>query len=255
VHSAGGSDRPRAERDRRRLEARKCATTDNGHPRALHREPRQPERHLRREPGKRVRAAGAAPPCKMLARRLGAGQTLSDRVGSLVRSAEPQPGVREQHEEIGLLKDRAHGRASVEEFSHLLDGPVIPLLVDGAPCSQDARAADAWARAGRAALGRSAMRGEASNSLSRAVGLLQGMSPSAHRRVDAGADESRLALACYRRASRWADAVREGLDPDIARFIRDQAAAWQLIANELSSGCGIEPARFARHLAQDRVDN
>jgi hypothetical protein len=53
-----------------------------------------------------------------------------------------------------------------------------------------------------------------------------------------GADESRLASACYRRASRWADAVREGLDPDIARFIRDQAAAWQLIANELAGRGG-----------------
>jgi class 3 adenylate cyclase/predicted ATPase len=44
----------------------------------------------------------------------------------------------------------------------------------------DARAADAWARAGRAALGRSAMR-EAANSLSRAVGLLQGMPSSPER--------------------------------------------------------------------------
>ncbi len=44
----------------------------------------------------------------------------------------------------------------------------------------DARAADAWARAGRAALGRSAMR-EAVNSLSRAVGLLQGMPSSPER--------------------------------------------------------------------------
>jgi len=44
----------------------------------------------------------------------------------------------------------------------------------------DARAADAWARAGRAALGRSAMR-EAANSLSRAVGLLRGMPSSADR--------------------------------------------------------------------------
>ena len=41
----------------------------------------------------------------------------------------------------------------------------------------DARAADAWARAGRAALDRSAMR-EAANSLSRAVGLLRGMPSS-----------------------------------------------------------------------------
>jgi class 3 adenylate cyclase/predicted ATPase len=44
----------------------------------------------------------------------------------------------------------------------------------------DARAADAWARAGRAALGRSAMR-EAVNSLSRAVGLLRGMPSSPDR--------------------------------------------------------------------------
>src|SRR3984957_19036308 len=44
----------------------------------------------------------------------------------------------------------------------------------------DERAADAWARAGRAALDRSAMR-EAANSLSRAVGLLRGMPPSPHR--------------------------------------------------------------------------
>ena len=44
----------------------------------------------------------------------------------------------------------------------------------------DERAADAWARAGRAALGRSAMR-EAANSLSRAVGLLRGMPPSPDR--------------------------------------------------------------------------
>jgi class 3 adenylate cyclase/predicted ATPase len=44
----------------------------------------------------------------------------------------------------------------------------------------DERAADAWARAGRAALGRSAMR-EAAHSLSRAVGLLRGMQSSPHR--------------------------------------------------------------------------
>jgi predicted ATPase len=44
----------------------------------------------------------------------------------------------------------------------------------------DARAADAWARAGRAALDRSAMR-EAANSLSRAVGLLRGMPSSPDR--------------------------------------------------------------------------
>ena len=36
-------------------------------------------------------------------------------------------------------EDRAHGRAPVEEISHLLGGAVIPLLANGAPCGQDAR--------------------------------------------------------------------------------------------------------------------
>ena len=87
--------------------------------------------------------AGAQPVqlrrAKVLACRLGAGQTLLDRGLRLVRSAEPQPGVGEQHEEICVNEDRAHGRAPVEEISHLLGGAVIPLLVNGAPCGQDAR--------------------------------------------------------------------------------------------------------------------
>jgi hypothetical protein len=44
------------------------------------------------------------------------------------------------------------------------------------------------------------------------------------------ANEQRMAALCLLRASKWADAIREGLDPDIARFIRDQAAAWRLMA-------------------------
>ena len=76
---------------------------------------------------------------KVLASRLSAGQTLFDRGLSLVRSAEPQPGLGEQHEEIGVRVDRAHGRAPVEEISHVLGGAAIPLLVDGAPCGQYAR--------------------------------------------------------------------------------------------------------------------
>jgi hypothetical protein len=43
------------------------------------------------------------------------------------------------------------------------------------------------------------------------------------------AKEQELAALCRRRASLWGDAIREGLDPDIARFFRDQAAAWQLL--------------------------
>jgi hypothetical protein len=44
------------------------------------------------------------------------------------------------------------------------------------------------------------------------------------------AKEQELAALCQRRASQWAGALREGLDPDIARFVRDQAAAWRLLA-------------------------
>jgi hypothetical protein len=50
------------------------------------------------------------------------------------------------------------------------------------------------------------------------------------RRAARVANEQRLTALCHRRASDWADAIREGLDPDIARFIRDQAAAWLLLA-------------------------
>jgi hypothetical protein len=47
---------------------------------------------------------------------------------------------------------------------------------------------------------------------------------------------ARMAARCQRRASDWADAIRDGLDPDIARFVRDQAAAWRLLANSYD-GC------------------
>jgi hypothetical protein len=50
------------------------------------------------------------------------------------------------------------------------------------------------------------------------------------RRAARIADEQRMVALCNRRASQWAGAIREGLDPDIARFIQDQAAAWQLLA-------------------------
>ena len=53
------------------------------------------------------------------------------------------------------------------------------------------------------------------------------------------ANEQRLAAFCHRRAYKWADAIREGLDPDIARFIRDQAAAWQLLATSCGRSQGI----------------
>jgi hypothetical protein len=39
-----------------------------------------------------------------------------------------------------------------------------------------------------------------------------------------------MAALCLRRASQWAAAIREGLDPDIACFVRGQAAAWRLLA-------------------------
>jgi hypothetical protein len=40
-----------------------------------------------------------------------------------------------------------------------------------------------------------------------------------------------MAVLCQRRASDWADAIRDGLDPDIASFVREQARAWRLLAN------------------------
>jgi hypothetical protein len=52
------------------------------------------------------------------------------------------------------------------------------------------------------------------------------------------AHEQRLAALCHRRASKWAEAIREGLDHDIARFIRDQAAAWQLLAASYARSAG-----------------
>jgi hypothetical protein len=58
------------------------------------------------------------------------------------------------------------------------------------------------------------------------------------RRAAPIANEQRMADLCHRRASKWADAIREGLDPDIARFIRDQAAAWQLLATSYASSAG-----------------
>src|ERR1700722_4652737 len=76
---------------------------------------------------------------KVLACRLGAGQALLKHGLRLVQSAEPEPRVGEQHEKISLHKNRTHGRAPVEEVSHLLGGAVIPLLANGTPCGQDAR--------------------------------------------------------------------------------------------------------------------
>jgi hypothetical protein len=55
---------------------------------------------------------------------------------------------------------------------------------------------------------------------------------------------ARMAALCQRRASNWADAIRDGLDPDIARFVRDQATAWRLLANSY--------AGFARHAEKSR---
>ena len=51
------------------------------------------------------------------------------------------------------------------------------------------------------------------------------------RRAARVAGQEEMAALCQRRAALWADAIRNGLDPDIARFIRDQAAAWRLLAS------------------------
>jgi hypothetical protein len=58
------------------------------------------------------------------------------------------------------------------------------------------------------------------------------------RRAARIAKDQELAALCHRRASLWADAIREGLDPDIARFVRDQAAAWRLVATSYTRFAG-----------------
>jgi hypothetical protein len=64
------------------------------------------------------------------------------------------------------------------------------------------------------------------------------------RRAARIAKEREMAALCQRRAFLWADAIREGLDPDIARFVRDQAAAWRLLASN-----------YARSATDDLVES
>jgi hypothetical protein len=61
------------------------------------------------------------------------------------------------------------------------------------------------------------------------------------KRAVGTATEQRMLVLCLRRASAWADAVREGLDPDIARFMRDQAVAWQFLATSFASSARHTP--------------
>jgi class 3 adenylate cyclase/predicted ATPase len=85
-----------------------------------------------------------------------------------------------------LLKSRRqqlHARVAQvfeERFPSVVETQPELLAYHLTEAGLDERAADAWARAGRAALGRSAMR-EAANSLSRAVGLLRGLPSSPDR--------------------------------------------------------------------------
>jgi class 3 adenylate cyclase/predicted ATPase len=110
----------------------------------------------------------------------------------IAEGAGPEANYRFKHALVkdaayqSLLKSRRqqlHARVA-----HLFEGR-FPAVVESQPellayhlteAGLNARAADAWARAGRAALGRSAMR-EAANSLSRNVGLLRGMPSSPDR--------------------------------------------------------------------------
>ena len=68
------------------------------------------------------------------------------------------------------------------------------------------------------------------------------------RRAARIAKEHELAALCHRRACLWADAIREGLDPDIARFVRSQAAAWQLLATSYArSATGVPGGQADSH--------
>jgi predicted ATPase len=95
---------------------------------------------------------------------------------ALVRDAAYQSLLKSKRQQL-------HARvARVFEDRFLVVGETQPELLAYhlTEAGLDERAADAWARAGRAALSRSAMR-EAANSLSRAVDLLRGMQPSPDR--------------------------------------------------------------------------
>jgi hypothetical protein len=61
------------------------------------------------------------------------------------------------------------------------------------------------------------------------------------RRAARIANEQRMAALCHLRASKWADGIREGLDPDIACFMPDQAEAWQLLATSYARSAGDTP--------------
>ena len=117
---------------------------------------------------------------------------LADADLLIAEGAGPEANYRFKH---ALVKDAAYQSLlkSRRQQLHARVAQVFedrfPVVVETQPellayhlteAGLDARAADAWARAGRAALGRSAMR-EAANSLSRAVGLLRGMPSSPER--------------------------------------------------------------------------
>jgi predicted ATPase len=129
----------------------------------------------------------------------------------------------------------------------------------------DECAADAWARAGRAALGRSAMR-EAANSLSRAVGLLRGMPSSPDRQslelellgglgvalINTHGPGSSEAQAAHERASQLSDELgdREG------RF-RARWNLWRLynVRAESDSGVAMGEALLAEAQADGDADH
>ena len=129
----------------------------------------------------------------------------------------------------------------------------------------DERAADAWARAGRAALGRSAMR-EAANSLSRAVGLLRGMPSSPDRQrlelellgvlgvalVNTLGPASSEAQAAHERADR----LSQELGDRKARF-RARWNLWRVynVRAEFDSALALGDALLAEAQADGDVDH
>jgi class 3 adenylate cyclase/predicted ATPase len=105
------------------------------------------------------------------------------------RSSPPDATYRFKHALVqdaahsSLLKSRRqqlHARV-VDALERFPNTPPELLAHHLTEAGLDERAADAWARAGRAALARSAMR-EAANSLSRAATLLRGLPPAPDRR-------------------------------------------------------------------------
>jgi class 3 adenylate cyclase/predicted ATPase len=170
-----------------------------------------------------------------------------------------------------LLKSRRHqlharvAHVFEERFPGVAESQPELLAYHLTEAGLDQRAADAWARAGRAALGRSAMR-EAANSLSRAVGLLRGLPSSPDRQrlelellgslgvalINTLGPGSSEAQAAHERADR----LSQELGDRKARF-RARWNLWRVynVRSEFDSAVALGDALLAEAQADGDVDH